>query len=200
MTALTGAEQAELNRCERIIRENLKGFIAAGTAFAAVRDKRLYRQRYATFEDYCEQEHGLSRSHVYRLIDAAQVAEDLSPIGGQPNERQARPLVPLEPAERLTVWQEATRGGNRPTAARVEELVHQLRGRVGAETHRRDVEREERAALEREREDDQHAALEKGIAQLRIARKQFTAAAPDVRDLLVGRTADLLELAERQRA
>ena len=50
----------------------------------------------ATFEEYCKERWGMNRAHAYRLIDAAEVVNNLSPIGDIPvNESQARPLTQL---------------------------------------------------------------------------------------------------------
>ena len=66
------------------------------TALLAIRDGRGYRFEYATFEEYCRERWGMNRAHAYRLIDAAEVVNNLSPIGDIPaNESQARPLTQL---------------------------------------------------------------------------------------------------------
>ncbi|CCF83363.1 hypothetical protein NITHO_2240002 [Nitrolancea hollandica Lb] len=63
---------------------------------------------YHRFEDYCEQRWGWKRAHAYRLMDSAQVAGVLSPIGDIPsNEAQARELSRLkEPDAIRETWQE----------------------------------------------------------------------------------------------
>jgi hypothetical protein len=50
----------------------------------------------------------MSRIHAHRMIDAAQVAENLLPTGNIPaTERQLRPLASLEPEDQRTVWEQA---------------------------------------------------------------------------------------------
>ena len=73
------------------------------------RSRRLYRHTHATFEDYCRERWGMNRAHAYRLIDAATVAVNLSPMGDilPTAERQARPLTVLEPAQQREAWQRA---------------------------------------------------------------------------------------------
>jgi len=72
--------------------------------------QRLYREQYETFEDYCRERWGWSKTHVNRQVDAARVAAALTPIGVIPaNEAQARELVPLlrqDEAEVIEVWRE----------------------------------------------------------------------------------------------
>src|SRR5208283_2129370 len=50
--SLTTREQRELGRAEHTIAKGLKAFLAVGMALKEIRDKRLYRQHYDTFEDY----------------------------------------------------------------------------------------------------------------------------------------------------
>lgn len=60
---------------------------------AGVRDRRLYRATFGTFEGYCRERWGLSRKRSYDLMGAAETVKALSPIGDSPvpaNEAQAR--------------------------------------------------------------------------------------------------------------
>ena len=92
---LSDREQADLATCEAAL-DNLRvAFWAAGKALQVIRDGRLYRDTYATFEDYVEQRWEMSRPQAYRLIDAWPLAESLSPMGDKLNERQVRELLPL---------------------------------------------------------------------------------------------------------
>ena len=45
-------ERNELERCEVVIRQGLETFIEVGQALMTIRDKRLYRIEFGTFEDY----------------------------------------------------------------------------------------------------------------------------------------------------
>lgn len=94
MTALTASQQARLATLEAIVERGLDTFVQVGLALAEIRDARLYKQRYGTFEAYCRERWGFSRSRGYRLIRAAELAS-LSPTGDIQNERQARAV--LEP-------------------------------------------------------------------------------------------------------
>lgn len=79
----------------------MQTFVAVGHALLAIRDHRLYRADYATFEDYCRVRWRISKTHANRLIDSAEVAENLTPLGVMlpTNEAQARPLAQLPPEE-----------------------------------------------------------------------------------------------------
>ena len=87
---LSDREQADLATCEAAL-DNLRvAFWAAGKVLQVIRDGRLYRDTYATFEDYVEQRWDMSRPQAYRLIDAWPLAERLFPMGGQ-TQRTAGP-------------------------------------------------------------------------------------------------------------
>jgi|GEM_PF-4584148 len=64
-------------------------------ALVAIRDRRLYRADYPTFEEYCRERWGMTRQHANRQIVAAEVAAALEPIGSKVTESQARELADL---------------------------------------------------------------------------------------------------------
>lgn len=114
-----------LSHLERIIERGFATYVEVGQALLEIRDERLYRETFSTFESYCRERWGLKRAHAYRQIEAAQVAAELSPIGDTPaNESQARALTPLrdEPEQMAEAWAEASSDG-KPTAARVKRAV-----------------------------------------------------------------------------
>jgi hypothetical protein len=88
-------EQADLSICEAALDNLRMAFWAAGKALQTVRDGRLYRDGYATFEEYADQRWDMSRSQAYRLIEAWPLAERLSPIGDTITESQIRELLPV---------------------------------------------------------------------------------------------------------
>ena len=52
-----------------------------GLALQVIRDQRLYRQKHGSFAEYCNKELGFGRSHGYRMIEAAEVVQELSLTG-----------------------------------------------------------------------------------------------------------------------
>ncbi|OPC78945.1 hypothetical protein B4N89_33050 [Embleya scabrispora] len=89
-------EQRQLAACEAAIETLRVAFWAAGKALQIVRDARLYRTRYESFEEYCLDRWDMQRRYADRLIQAWPIAEALSPIGLKAvNEAQVRELVPL---------------------------------------------------------------------------------------------------------
>jgi len=86
----------------------------------------LYRADYGTFEDYCRDRWKMSRPHAYRMIDAAKVVENLSPIGDTPpNEAQTRELARLAPEQQRKVWSAAVAQSfnGQPTARAIAEVL-----------------------------------------------------------------------------
>src|ERR1051325_172284 len=78
-------------------------------ALAQIRDKKLCRLSHDIFEGYCRNRWQYARSHVYRLIGAAEIFVHPS-IGDNPgpaNEAQVRPLIGLEPEKAKAAWEKA---------------------------------------------------------------------------------------------
>jgi len=134
---LSASEQRALQRAEVTIAKGMKSFVAVGLALKAIRDRRLYREQYGTFEEYCARRWELSRPRGYELCAAAEVVEDLSAIADirllPENEAQTRPLTRLkDPAQWRRAWDMAVNmaaAEKRPVTARdTEEAVQRLNG------------------------------------------------------------------------
>lgn len=147
---LTQSEADDLAAHEATIRAGLDTFRAVGRALLVIRDERLYRATHATFEAYCLDRWTMSRPAAYRLVDAAEVLQIVSPMGDtQPeNERQTRPLTRLrdEPEAVRSAWSRAqdaaphtAHGAPKVTAAIVEQAVRdeiaERRGEIAAAHH-----------------------------------------------------------------
>lgn len=105
--ALTNSELVRLEEAEQIIKSGLASFMEVGEALMAIRDGKLYREKFKTFEEYCRKRWDMGRRHAYRLIDAKQVY-DMCPIGHKPQtESQARPLTKLPPEQQADGWKRA---------------------------------------------------------------------------------------------
>jgi phage N-6-adenine-methyltransferase len=118
---LTYDETDRLAACEEVIERGLAQFEAVGMALLEVRDSRLYRLAYPTFEAYCEARWGLARRRAYQYIEAASAFENVQNFTQTPNEAQARELAGLEPETQREVWQRAveTAPNGKITAAHV---------------------------------------------------------------------------------
>jgi hypothetical protein len=70
---LSEAERAELQGCEGVIVTGWHTFVDVGLALARIRDGRLYRDDFGSFEAYCRFKWEYGRRYVEQLISAAQV-------------------------------------------------------------------------------------------------------------------------------
>lgn len=140
---LSASERRALENAERTITRGFKAFVAVGAALKEIRDRRLYREQFRTFEEYCGCRWEISRPRGYELCAAAEVVEDLSAIADirllPENEAQARPLARLKHAElRQRAWQLAVRTaaahGRPVTAKDSEQAVKDVNGGAYART------------------------------------------------------------------
>lgn len=75
-----------------------------------IRDGRLYRVAFDTFEDYCRERWKFSRPRAYQFIDSAKVIPNLSTNVDKPStEAQVRPLTKLPPTKQAEAWDKAVR-------------------------------------------------------------------------------------------
>lgn len=110
MGQLDKYEKTTLEGCEQVIEEGKRTFVEVGNALMKIRDGKLYRADFDTFEEYCQKRWGWKKSQAYRMMDSAAVVANLktSPIGELPaTESQARPLAKLEPEQQREAWQRA---------------------------------------------------------------------------------------------
>src|SRR5690242_18690292 len=71
------------------------------TMTSDIRDKRLYRETHQTFEAFCAERWGFTKTHANRQIAGASVMEDLTPIGVKlKNLEQTKPLARLTSDQR----------------------------------------------------------------------------------------------------
>jgi hypothetical protein len=132
---LNAAERADLSTCETALDNLRMAFWAAGKALQVIRDGRLYRAEYPTFDAYCEGRWQMHRSYADKLIRAWPLAETLSPIGlKELNEGQVRELLPLAAKQgeeaAVIVYETACRAAAEVDGVRVTAAV--LKGAIGA--------------------------------------------------------------------
>ena len=132
MEILNIEESHELERCEVVIKQGLQTFIEVGQALMTIKEKRLYRISFKTFEDYCTHKWGMVQQSATRLIRAYETVTNLQsePIGSilPQSESQIRPLTSLEPEIQKEVWNEVVKQSEETrqpiTAARVQSVVN----------------------------------------------------------------------------
>ncbi len=117
-----------LTSLENIIANNQHHFFDIGKALKEIRDTRLYKLTlFRTFEDYAKKRWDMGRSQVYRLIDAYNVINNLSPNGDilPGNEAQARILAPLDPSEQRKTWRDFLSTGMDITAPNIKRYIEE---------------------------------------------------------------------------
>lgn len=132
ITDQSNQDASEYNKLNEIIKAGLATFLEAGRALAEVRDRRLYRVEFETWDDYLDKKHALKRQYASRLIKAKEVVSELEaellPIGNiavlPSNESQVRPLFRLKsPEERSRAWVKAVEAaGEKPPTAEIVSL------------------------------------------------------------------------------
>lgn len=76
-TALTVEEVSTLEELENVVRNGLKYFLEVGRALMQIKDQRLYREDFDSFEEYCRERWGMSQSKGYYLIYSSSVVDNL---------------------------------------------------------------------------------------------------------------------------
>lgn len=146
---LSDGERRDLAWLEARVERSVGAMLDGGAALIEIRERRLYREKYKRFDDYCQAVWGHTARRARQLIAAAEVVNDLqegpegteaaAPTGHQTRacpkarlvpvtESQARPLAPLPKDKRREVWTEAVRsaGGAQPTAKHVQEAKRKV--------------------------------------------------------------------------
>lgn len=107
-TTLSEAQMVHFEQDEIAVERGRSGYRAMGTALARIEGERLYRGQYATFGEYVVKHWELTPRQARRLIEAAEVAENVaSEVERVPaNEAQALALVRIQdPADQRHVWE-----------------------------------------------------------------------------------------------
>ncbi len=128
---LTAVETGRLAALEQTIERGLQTFVDVGTALLEIRDSRLYRQTFGTFEEYCRERWGFTRMRASQLINAAEVMGNLDVnncLHLPATESQTRPLTGLSIDLQREAWQRAvdTAPNGKITAAHVANVVDEL--------------------------------------------------------------------------
>jgi len=131
-TQLDALEQSALDQCEAVIEQGLRTFVDVGNALLTIRDDRLYRREYWTFEEYCEKRWEFSNRRANQFIEAAMTIATLGTmvpeLAAPAVERQVRPLTSLPPEQQAAAWRRAveTAPAGRLTAAHVQGVIDDM--------------------------------------------------------------------------
>lgn len=106
MNKLALVELADLKKLEKIIAAGEKTFIEVGVALTTIREKRLYREGYETFDEYCQKRWGWTRQRASQLILAASASQGSAALSTMVDKHQSsgtqvvRSIAPAVPTER----------------------------------------------------------------------------------------------------
>jgi hypothetical protein len=133
----TDGDEALLATCEKRIEHGIETTIDVANALYTIKAQALYRKHYKTFAEYCRLRWEFGRQHGYRLIQAAKIREELSPLGDTPlpeTESQARPLTKLKTsAERAVAMKTAgKKAGGKPKTSHITQAVEDILATKGA--------------------------------------------------------------------
>lgn len=111
---LTDGERKEKEEIETRLNSFFASFVERGKDLSILRDKRLYREDYTSWDAYCRLALSWSKTYVDRLIKASKVVRELTPVGATKflpgNEYVARELGKIKSSDsRQRVWEEALR-------------------------------------------------------------------------------------------
>lgn len=105
-------ERARFKFCKERIQLGLKTVWETSGALAEIRDDKLYREEFDTFEEFCEKTYQIGKSQTYRLIEAHEVRKSLGKLGEKiTSEKQARALAEYSPEERKEIVKEISKNG-----------------------------------------------------------------------------------------
>jgi site-specific DNA-methyltransferase (adenine-specific) len=104
-TSLKGnALATRLKAAEDVIATAQKWNAEEAQALLRIRDGRLYRERYQTFEQYVADRWGMERTYAYRCCAWAEAMANVLPIGNIEREAHARPMYGLDADDQIAVW------------------------------------------------------------------------------------------------
>jgi hypothetical protein len=120
---LSEAEEQQLGVCEGAIQTGCRSVVEMGLALAEIRDGRLYRNNFSSFEEYCQRRWEFKRGKAHYLISAARICRRIAEIPSlaQPDrESQLRPLLAVSLEDAELAWQYAAQfSSGRPITARM---------------------------------------------------------------------------------
>lgn len=107
MELLNIQEQERLKECELVIKTGIQTFYQVGQALAEIRESKLYRHEFNTFEEYCDIKWNFSGRYARSLMTSFNVIENLKSGTIVPlpeNLGQTKYLAQLDTDLRLYVW------------------------------------------------------------------------------------------------
>jgi len=121
---LSAEERKRLTQCNKVIAEAFTSCWGAGQALLEVRDSKLYREDFKTFEEYVQLTFQIERAHAYRLMSAFEIKQGIekrSPAMAKllTSESQARELAGVPMEKRVNLLRDVAKGGGPVTASAI---------------------------------------------------------------------------------
>lgn len=119
--AISIAESKRLIQLEKVIKTGEQTFIEVGNALLEIRDSKLYRADFSSFDEYCLEKWGWGRKRGYELIIAAKTLDSLPEKCHQlvTNANQATALSKVSAPKRPAVLQKIQDAGKPVTAQNI---------------------------------------------------------------------------------
>jgi DNA modification methylase len=130
--SLSATERAQLIQCEDVITTAKRWQAEEAKAFLMIREKRLWRGKYASFEAYGLQRWQIEHSRLYQICAWGEVIRNVSTIVESIPEREshARPLYGLPAEQQRIAWRSVCRvPAHKRTAADVQSVVDKMLSR-----------------------------------------------------------------------
>lgn len=126
---LSITERKTYKALKETIRHGLKAYIEMGQAFYRIREERLYREDYSTFQEFVVQEWSVSREFVDATIRATETAEKFQSanVPAPVSKTHALELSKIEgDSERVEAWKHVIRiTEGKPTVEDVRNVVRE---------------------------------------------------------------------------
>jgi hypothetical protein len=140
---LTKPEASQFKKSKSIIRRWCNDRFKVGAELMRIRDERLYRADFGSFDAFVQKEYNWTRENAYKLISANEIKQSLPSNVTQcvTNPRQANALIDVPERDRPAVLEAAATTGSvtaksiteaakpKPTEAKAEPVI--LRDKVG---------------------------------------------------------------------
>lgn len=117
LPTMTKDEERLFDELDAVVSRGIEAVYEAGDALIRIKEERLYRKAYRTFEEYCEQKKDIGRRTAYRWIEIACARKRLrvshgtqkypsltSPETEPENPRQWREILALPEENQGQVW------------------------------------------------------------------------------------------------
>lgn len=136
MRTATITHEKTLHELKTIVEKNLEATLECGMALREIRDRKLYLEECGTFEEFCNNNWGVSKPRAYQLIDYALLRESLPSEKSTivDTESAARELKKVDPAQRETVIYRAQADSGKVNAKTISQAAKAIKNEGVLET------------------------------------------------------------------